>query len=144
MQSQQRVADLLSSISWKVTWPLRILVVIFMAPVRFSVWLIKLPSRVVKGTLNRVITFTLSRPKLTSRIIAVLDKFPPLKRLMISLTFRVRGASLTQASQHLDAGASAGSEALEESASDAGMLDLPQRPRGMNYENMSPLEKKGP
>ena len=145
MQSERRMADLLASVSWKATWPLRMLLVINRAPVRFFIWLIKLPLRVVKGSLNAAITFTLSRPKLTSSIIAILDNFPSLKRLIISLTFYVRRASLSGPEQtSVPAVVELEPEVRKGLAADGERLEPPKRPRGMNHEAKSPLEKWGP
>jgi hypothetical protein len=121
------------------------LLVINRAPVRFFIWLIKLPLRVVKGSLNAAITFTLSRPKLTSSIIAILDNFPSLKRLIISLTFYVRRASLSGPEQtSVPAVVELEPEVRKGLAADGERLEPPKRPRGMNHEAKSPLEKWGP
>jgi len=79
----QELHGLFSSKSWRITWPLRMVMKIFKRLISLLLkmirWMRVLPKRIVKNFLRFAIRFVLKRPSLKAKSLRFLASFPKLK-----------------------------------------------------------------
>jgi SAM-dependent methyltransferase len=68
---------------WKITWPLRKLMLLLkwlvFLPIRLLRWTISIPKRMARWLLTKAMTFTIRRPGLSMRVSHWLNNYPKLK-----------------------------------------------------------------
>lgn len=137
--NEQRVKDLLSSTSWRITRPLRMLGI----AVR---WLARLPVRLVKTVFRPIIIsairVVLKRPSLKNRLNNLIKRFPKVYRHL--LQFACNQGLLSPASPHLSLIAiGASSRHMSTTEEDVNLSGLTPRARQIFFEIKENIEKEG-
>lgn len=137
--NEQRVKDLLSSTSWRITRPLRMLGI----AVR---WLATLPVRLVKTVFRSIIIsairVVLKRPSLKNRLNNLIKRFPKVYRHL--LQFACNQGLLSPASPHLSLIAiGVSSRHMSTTGEDVNLSGLTPRARQIFFEIKENIEKEG-